>query len=511
MTSESPRNVLFVVMDTVRKDHLTPYGYDRPTTPGLEAFAEEATVFEQAVAPAPWTLPVHASLFTGMYPSQHGADQENPYLDGATTLAETLSAAGYDTACYSSNAWITPYTHLTDGFDDQDNFFEVMPGEFLSGPLAKAWQTLNDNEALRAIADKLVSLGNTAHEYLAGGDGADSKTPAVIDQSIEFIDDSDQFFTFINLMDAHLPYHPPEEFRDEFAPGVDSTEVCQNSKEYNSGARDIDDDEWEDIRGLYDAEIAHIDSQLTRLFDHLKETGRWDDTMVVVCADHGELHGEHDLYGHEFCIYDQLVNVPLMVKHPELEQERREDQVELIDLYHTVLDSLGVEGGTPASAGDEVVALDRTRSLLSQDYREFKQPNDPGQRGDGKYAFVEYSRPVVELKQLEEKAKDAGLTIPEQSRYYSRMRAARRREAKYIRIDRIEDEAYRLDGDPEETTNLADSDDELVRETEATLSEFESAIGEAWDSADDAEVTDDAVQEMDEEAQERLRDLGYME
>ena len=511
MTSESPRNVLFVVMDTVRKDHLTPYGYDRPTTPGLEAFAEEATVFEQAVAPAPWTLPVHASLFTGMYPSQHGADQENPYLDGATTLAETLSAAGYDTACYSSNAWITPYTHLTDGFDDQDNFFEVMPGDFLSGPLAKAWQTLNDNEALRAIADKLVSLGNTAHEYLAGGEGADSKTPAVIDQSIKFIDDSDQFFTFVNLMDAHLPYHPPKEFRDEFAPGVDSTEVCQNSKEYNSGARDIGDNEWEDIRGLYDAEIAHIDSQLTRLFDHLKETGRWDDTMVVVCADHGELHGEHDLYGHEFCIYDQLVNVPLMVKHPKLEQERREDQVELIDLYHTVLDSLGVEGGTPASAGDDVVALDRTRSLLSQDYREFKQPNDPGQRGDGKYAFVEYSRPVVELKQLEEKAKDAGITLPEQSRYYSRMRAARRREAKYIRIDRIEDEAYRLDEDPGETTNLADSDDELIRETEAMLSEFESAIGEAWDSADDGEVTDDAVQEMDEEAQERLRDLGYME
>ncbi|SEO59319.1 Sulfatase [Halogranum amylolyticum] len=513
MTSESPRNVLFVVMDTVRKDHLTPYGYDRPTTPGLEAFAEEATVFEQAVAPAPWTLPVHASLFTGMYPSQHGADQENPYLDGATTLAETLSAAGYDTACYSSNAWITPYTHLTDGFDDQDNFFEVMPGEFLSGPLAKAWQTLNDNDALRAVADKLVSLGNTAHEYLAGGEGADSKTPAVVDQTMEFVDDSEQFFAFINLMDAHLPYHPPKEFRDEFAPGVDSTDVCQNSKEYNSGARDIDDDEWEDIRGLYDAEIAHIDSQLTRLFDHLKETGRWDDTMVVVCADHGELHGEHDLYGHEFCLYDPLVNVPLMVKHPELEADRREDQVELVDLYHTVLDSLGVDGGTPASPGDDVVALDRTRSLISGSYRQFKRADatDPGQRGDGKYAFVEYSRPVVELKQLEEKAKDAGITLPEQSRYYSRMRAARRREAKYVRIDRIEDEAYRIDEDPEETTNLADSEDDLIAETEATLAEFEEAVGGAWDTADDADVSDDAVQEMDEEAQERLRDLGYME
>ncbi|ELZ73771.1 arylsulfatase [Haloferax prahovense DSM 18310] len=513
MTAESPENVLFVVMDTVRKDHLTPYGYDRPTTPGLDRFADKATVFEQAVAPAPWTLPVHASLFTGMYPSQHGADQENPYLEGATTLAETLSAAGYDTACYSSNAWITPYTHLTDGFADQDNFFEVMPGEFLSGPLAKAWKTMNDSDALRTLADKLVSLGNTAHEYLAGGEGADSKTPAVIDQTIDFIDDSEEFFAFVNLMDAHLPYHPPEEYKERFAPGVDSTEVCQNSKEYNAGAYEIDDDEWEDIRGLYDAEIAHIDDQLTRLFDHLKETGRWDDTMVVVCADHGELHGEHGLYGHEFCLYDPLINVPLMVKHPDLGADRRDDQVELVDLYHTVLDSLGVEGGEPASPGDDAVGLDRTRSLLSADYREFARASndDPGQRRDGEYAFVEYSRPVVELKQLEEKAAGAGIELPEDSRFYSRMRAARRTDAKYVRIDRIPDEAYRIDVDPEETENVADSDDEAVAETEAALAEFEDAIGGAWTDALDTDVSDDSVDQMDDETQDRLRDLGYLE
>ena len=512
-----PTNVLFVVMDTVRKDHLTPYGYDRPTTPGLERFAAEATVFEQAVAPAPWTLPVHASLFTGMYPSQHGADQENPYLDGATTLAETLSREGYDTACYSSNAWITPYTHLTDGFDDQDNFFEVMPGEFLSGPLAKAWQTLNDNERLRAVADKLVSLGNTAHEYLAGGEGADSKTPSVIDQTQTFVSDSQSdsgWFAFINLMDAHLPYHPPEEFKQEFAPGVDSSEVCQNSKEYNSGARDITEAEFEDIRGLYDAEIAHIDAELTRLFDFLKEEGEWEDTAVVVCADHGELHGEHDLYGHEFCLYDPLVNVPLMIKHPALEAERRADQVELLDLYHTVLDALDVEGGVPASAGETAVSRDRTRSLFSDTYRQFSRASSPdaGQQAapEGEYAFVEYSRPVVELKQLEEKAKSAGITLPTDSRFYSRMRAARRPDAKYVRIDRIPDEAYRLDRDPDELESLT-TDNEAVAATEAALSAFEEHAGGAWTDALDDEVSDDTVEEMDDEAQDRLRDLGYLE
>jgi len=296
-------NVLFVVLDTVRKDRLEPYGYERETTPELSRFAEEATVFESAVAPAPWTLPVHASLFTGRYPSQHGADQGSPYLDDETTLASTLSAAGYDTACYSSNAWITPYTGLTDGFGHQDSFFEVLPGDVLSGPLASAWQTVNDNDYLRDLASKLVHLGAMAHSKLASGEGADSKTPSVIDRTRSFIDDSesdDGWFAFVNLMDAHLPYYPPEEYREEFAPGVNPDDVCQNSKEFNSGARDIDDDEWEDIRGLYDAEIAHMDAELGRLFDWLRETGQWEETTVVVAADHGELHGEHDLYGHEF-------------------------------------------------------------------------------------------------------------------------------------------------------------------------------------------------------------------
>ncbi|EMA42776.1 sulfatase [Halococcus saccharolyticus] len=482
----SNRNVLFVVMDTVRKDHLSCYGYDRETTPGLERFAEEAAVFEQAVAPAPWTLPVHASMFTGLYPGDHGATQENPYLEDATTLAESLSAT-HTSACYSSNAWITPYTHLTDGFDSQDNFFEVMPGEFLSGPLARAWKTMNDSERLRQVADWLVGVGNAIHEHLASGGGADSKTPAVIDRTIEFIDGTDEpYFSFINLMDAHLPYHPPDEHREQFAPGVDSTAVCQNSKEYNAGARDIGDDEWEAIRRLYDAEIHHVDDQLDRLFSWMRANGEWEDTLVVVCADHGELHGEHDLYGHEFGVYDPIVNVPLMVKHPDIDAGRYDEQVELIDLYHTVLDHAGVEG--------EGVSLDPQRSLLGEGFRD--EPN----------AFVEYYQPVVELNQLEGKASDAGIDLPKNSRFYSRMRAARRPAGKYIHNERIADEAYRLDEDPGETENVRETDDPVIAALENSLGEFE-ADREAW-----TDVEDDAVLSgMGDDAKQRLEDLGYIE
>jgi arylsulfatase A-like enzyme len=524
---DGPANVLFVVMDTVRKDHLTPYGYDEPTTPTLGAFAEEAAVYEEAVSPAPWTLPVHASLFTGEYPSEHGASQETPYLEGATTLAETLSAAGYDTACYSSNAWITPYTNLTDGFDDRDNFFGVMPGDLLSGPLARAWKTMNDSDLLRGLADTLVDLGNRVHEFTAGSGGDESKTPAAVDRIQGFVDGSaGPWFAFTNLMDAHLPYYPPEAFREEFAPGVDPDGVCQNSKEYNAGARDIDDEEWAAIRGLYDAEIAHMDDQLGRLFDWLQDEGYWEDTTVVVCADHGELHGEHDLYGHEFCLYDPLINVPTMVKHPAVETGHHDEQFELQDLYHTVLDATGVD---PDEVGiDGAVGLAPARSLLREGHRQFEDGSASGARGSasdrgsdggagppgaGELAFVEYTRPVVELNQLENKAAAAGIELDEQSRFYSRMRAVRRPDAKYVRNERIDDEFYRLDEDPGETENRHGDGDDAGTALETALSAFEAARGGAWTGEGDQSVAggEDALDDMDDETKDRLRDLGYVD
>jgi arylsulfatase A-like enzyme len=502
-TSDRP-NVLFVVLDTVRKDRLGPYGHDRPTSPTLDDLAGEARVYEQAVAPAPWTLPVHASMFTGRYPSEHGATQENPYLEGAETLAASLSAAGYATSCYSSNAWITPYTRLTDGFDDQDNFFKVMPGGVLSGPLARLWKALNDSDRLRGLADSVVAAGNAVHERLASGGTEDSKTPAIVDRTVEFAeraaDRGQPFFSFLNLMDAHHPYHPPAEYAEQFAPGVDSTAVCQNATAFNAGAVEVDDEEWEAIRGLYDAEIRHMDDQLGRLFSELRRAGLFEETLVIVCADHGEMHGEHGLYGHEFNVYEPLVNVPLLIKHPDVEPGRENRQVELLDLYHTVLDATGVE-----SRG---VPLDPRRSLLGgvdRDLAAFP--------GGGEYAFVEYHRPLVELNQLESIADSAGIGIDERSRFYSRTRAARRPDGKYIRYERLPDEAFRLDRDPDESEDVAGTGDPVIEATEAALSDFEDHAGGVWDEVGGgrAESDGDVLDGMGADAKERLRDLGYVE
>ncbi len=302
-------------------------------------------------------------------------------------------------------------------------------------------------------------------------------------------------------MDAHLPYHPPEEYAERFAPGVDSTEVCQNSKEFNSGVRDIDDEEWAAIRGLYDAEIRHMDAQLGRLFDHLRETGRWEETTVIVCADHGELHGEHDLYGHEFCIYDQLVNVPLLIKGPGVEPGRDEETtVELVDLYHTVLDA------TDARAAGR--PLDRARSLLSADHRSL-DPLSGVDRPRGEIGFVEYHRPVVELRQLEAKAESAGIALSEESRFYSRMGAARAPDAKYVHNTTIPDEAYRLDEDPGERENVAGTGEARTTEMRAALDAFVDEVGATWPDADGE--AGDVLDDMGEDAKDRLQDLGYLE
>ncbi len=487
-------------MDTVRRDRLSVYGYDKEVSPSLNQLSEEALVFDHAVSPAPWTLPVHASLFTGLYPSEHGANQERPYLEKkSTTLATSLSENGYSTACYSSNAWITPYTGLTSGFGDVDSFFEIIPKPLLSKPVADfsawVWKKITSQSRLNSLSTKLVEMGNEIHEYLSTKSTlSDSKTPAVIDKTINFISSHDQYFVFINLMDAHLPYNPPKKCRDKFAPNVDPNLVCQNSKEYNSGAREISENEWDQIRQLYDAEIYHLDSELGRLFNWMKSNNKWNETLVIVCADHGELHGEHNLYGHEFCIYDQLIHVPLLIKHKNINKKIQNSQVELIDLYHTILDASG------RSVADNGTPFNEQRSLFSPSYRDFE---------GSEFAFIEYSKPIVELQQLESKAKKSNITIDEFSRFHSRMRGIRTKDTKYIKNEKIKDEFYHLDEDPGELENKIHSNNSSIEHLVTSLSSFELDVGANWDSI--TGPSHDTTSNMDEQVRNRLRDLGYLD
>ena len=499
MSANGGRNVLFVVLDTVRRDRLGPYGYDRPTTPAIDAFAETATVVEEAVAPAPWTLPVHASMFTGRYPSEHGADQQRPYLRTDQTLAGALAATGMHTACFSSNAWITPYTGVTQGFAEVDNFFEVLPGGIGGTPLRWVWEQLHQRPRLRTVAQQLVAFGNRIHERTARGDRGSSKTPAAVERAVATMQREDSWFVFLNLMDAHLPYHPPEPFRSRFAPAVDPDAVCQNSKEYNAGVRAIDAAEWAALGGLYDAAIASMDAAVGQLLT-AADAHSAEPPIVVIAADHGELLGEHELFGHEFAVYDPLVHVPLLIRHPELSAGRFEGTVELLDLYHTLLADRPVDA-----------AVDPTRCMTDTRYRRFDGvppgERDPGQHGDPTTAYVEYAQPVIELAQLERRAAAAGVTIDADHRARASMRAGRRPDAKLVTSSLHAAAGFDLNADPQEAVPLP-VDDPRVAEVRADLEMFAASVGPL--DATGADTPQDPLAPMDAAAEQRLRELGYL-
>lgn len=330
-------NVVFIVLDTVRKDRISVYDSSVDFTENLESFAEEATVFEDAVSQAPWTLPSHASMFTGTYPWEHEATQKQLYLDtDKELLAERFKEEGYSTACFTSNTWVSPYTGMTKGFDHINNFFAALPSSLMSTKTEKLWRTLNHGRG-EWFMEKIMKLGEKLH----WGFENNSKTPKAITKAENFVKDSeDDFFLFLNFMDAHLPYTPPEEYREKHAPNVDMTEICQKAHNHNAGIEEAD---FDASSKLYNAEIDYMDDQLGELFEFFNEEGLEQDTIFIVVSDHGENIGEQDMFGHQFSVSEQLVSVPLMIKAPEMEDESIDQQFELRELYNLVPGLAGIQ------------------------------------------------------------------------------------------------------------------------------------------------------------------------
>lgn len=323
-------NVVFVVLDTARKDKISVYNSDIDFTENIEEFAEDAEVFENAVSQAPWTLPSHASIFTGMYPWEHGATQRKLFLDtDKTLLAEKFKQEGYETACYTSNTWISPYTGMTEGFDNIDNFFGILPNDLISDKAGGIWRLLNTGRG-KWFKNKLMKLGEKFH-WMSLGD--DRKTPRVIDRAELFVEESDEdFFLFLNFMDCHLPYEPPEEYKEKHAPNVDPDKGCQKAHDHNAGRIQVN---FEEVEKLYNAEMDYLDDQLGRLFEFFNEADLMDETAFVIVSDHGENLGEGGMFGHQFSVSESLVSVPMIIKSDQLDDDI-EKQVEIRELYEIV-------------------------------------------------------------------------------------------------------------------------------------------------------------------------------
>jgi arylsulfatase A-like enzyme len=338
-------NILLIIMDTVRADHLSVYGYERNTTPNLIEFAREATVYERLMACSGFTLPTHGSIFTGLYPSWHGADisTEHPYPGNplpprTRTMASMLRDAGYWTAEAVANyGFLGPATGLTQGFERKE---------------IKAAVHFSDSNRpfyLREGARKILSLVvNTAdfRQLRLRATDIDRQAFALLEEARNR---RRPFFVFLNYMDAHSPYLPPLPFRDRFSAGDRNLnpinpQTSETVYDVNAGRRVLNPREKRDLKSQYDAGIAYIDAAIGELLTRLRELALYDNTLVIISADHGEAFGEHGLMGHgTSSVYQDQVHVPLLVKYPGQHAGSRSDAlVSQVDFLPTVLELAGI-------------------------------------------------------------------------------------------------------------------------------------------------------------------------
>jgi arylsulfatase A-like enzyme len=444
----APPNLLLVVLDTTRADALSCYGNAAGTTPRLDALAAQGALFERAFSTDFWTLPSHASLFTGLHPSEHGATSEtNRLSEEALTLAERLEAHGYATGAFVANPWVG----IERGFGQGFQRFE------------ETWRPGRKP----GVSHRLDP-------------GAVEDAQAWISAQVER---GSPFFAFLNLNGAHLPYAPDPSVHAHLYPQPRPLERMARLKkiagmwEYLGGAFRLDALDFEILRELYHAEVAMTDALVGRLADHLAALGVLDETVIVVTSDHGEHLGEHGLIDHTLSLYDPALRIPLLIRHPGkvAAGERRSELASLVDIMPTILALLGL-------ADDEMAG----RSL----FVEGRMPRE--------FVVAENERPTngVELMRRAFPDFDAD-SIDE------RMRMVRTDRYKLIWRERNGLELYDLRSDPGEQHDLAsDAPEQRDRLLE---------LLRAWQGELAPPPTVSRLESTDTETLEQLRALGYAE
>jgi len=353
-------NVLLIVLDTVRADHLSLYGYPRATSPALERLGKQGIRFEEARATAPWTLPSHASLFTGRWPHELAVKWLTPWRGKFPTLAEYLGSHGYATAGFVANTLYCSYdTGLGCGFtryDDYELDLEHLTPLRTAVLVERAWDGVSK---LGLVMSRSLETGRfrprieSVLKWLlaTGRKEAGSINRAFVDWLSHRQEPLRPFFVFLNYFDAHSPYLPPEggPFRFGSAPRNEADYILlaelwtmvdklRLAPRYRLLARDS-----------YDNCIAYLDERLGELIDTLQRRDVLDRTLVIVTSDHGEELGEHGLFDHGESLYRPETRVPLLIVLPGRSRSAGvvRQSVSLRDLPATIVELVGLAAGSP--------------------------------------------------------------------------------------------------------------------------------------------------------------------
>lgn len=362
-------NILLVVLDTVRADHLSVYGYERDTTPFLREFAQHATLYRRAWSTGAMTLTSHASLFTGLYGFTHGAhpadpaqnpggDFGSPLADHHVTLAEALSSAGYATAAAVAN-----HVYLSEGFALNQGFqyYEV------SAPFWAKQKPFFLRQPVRTRLAQWLAPEQVIREFNPAGD-INRRAVTILERVAR---SGRPFFLCLNYMDAHQPLDPPEPFNRLFGGNLRPSEVPDEvATKVASLQRALSPEIRAQIVARYDGSIAYLDSCLRGLLEDLRRLGQYDNTLIIITSDHGEAFGRRHHLFHVMSVYENQTRVPLLIKYPRQHRGAVVEQpVSLVDLFPTVLDTVGL----PLPAQLDGVSLLRSdsiapRTLLAESY-----------------------------------------------------------------------------------------------------------------------------------------------
>jgi arylsulfatase A-like enzyme len=523
-------DIIFIVLDTQRADRLGCYSDERQpgpgNTPNLDRFAAEGALFERAVSPAQWTVPSHASMFTGLYPTEHQLLQSDRTLGSDRPhLAELMSQAGYQAIGFCNNPLVGILNNgLKRGFQTFYNYGGAIPStpgrsSVLPWPLNRLMEGYT--QFLRRISYPIqnffgqsdlafrISLNAWATPLWSQMANFKGQNARSVRDVIQFLGERERgrsnkpLFLFLNLMETHLPFRPPGEFVERVAPYMRSDRQARdvmrrwNREAYRWAAplaEPLPELDSRVLSDMYDAEVAYQDDYLGPLFELLGRRARARDTLTVIVSDHGDGLGEHQYFGHAFVAYQELVHVPLILHWPARLPGggRIAGPVSTRRIFHTILNAAGYQGDT--TPGVDPAAINDLTLLATIRGR------DP----EGSTAYAEVYPPMNFARAIQHRQ-------PELLRRFRCMKVRRavvRDEWKLIQVADQADELFDLDRDPLESTNRLDQDAATASQLDQQL-RFMARQAEA--TRDGLGAAGSVDLDQDEQLVQRLRGLGYIE
>jgi arylsulfatase A-like enzyme len=481
-------NVLIILWDTTRADRLSMYGYSLETTPRMAKWAEKhGVIFEKAISPDMWTVPSHASLFTGLDPGTHGAGFDHRWLDAKNvTLAEWFGEHGWDTYAFSANPNLSPSrVNLLQGFENIETSWRK--------PWADDVKALLKKKLIKSDRSTEISPGAKKK----GGTGFYNAGPIAHLALTNWLDTREEkdkpFLVYLSYMEAHKPRVPYLDSRKKLTDppvielGLQTDLSLNNQLLYSYDKLSYTPAELEAINRVYDATLVDLDNATADLLEDLDARGILDDTIIVFTADHGEQLGEHQQFGHRSGVYQQLLHVPLVIAYPrKLNPRRVSVPVTNLQVFDTLLTLAGLESPQTGHAqGDLTVVKDALVGVFSETLSIDKE-------GFGK---------------IRKMYPDIGRDV--WANTYQSVVHGNWKLIESINFDShelVDCELYDLETDPDELTNKFTEVPEKSRELMDKL--------DAWKSQQvkwNAGKADEVVENLSDKEKQQLELLGYIE